>query len=439
MKQAVILCGGKGTRLGEAFSDLPKPLVPVCGVPLLDRILEKSAAAGASRVILAAGHLGEQIRERYKGSNRWNLEIHVHIEAKPLGTGGCLHEIAHLLDEDFLLLYGDVFLDFDLSALVAHHLRSHPVATVLVRQSDHPKDSDLVALDPHSDRVTAFLPKATRNPNGIYHNWGNAAVYACSRSLLDHIPKDISSDIATHAFPEVLASGGEILAHHLETTGFVKDMGTPARLIEVERYCIRKALAAESLLYPQKIRAVILDRDGVILRDNGPSTEPETIEFMPQALKGLADLHSQNLACMVATNQPWIARGLLTEQQLNQCHLMMMEAIAANSGKIADIAHSPYHPETHHGEGIPELRRASECRKPRPGMLFSLMETSGFLPSETVMIGDSEADVIAAKNAGVRSILIGDNTEALNARPDAHARDISHAASVILSWNKNLP
>ena len=439
MNQAVILCGGKGTRLGESFSDLPKPLVPVCGVPLLDRILEKSAAAGTTRVILAAGHLGEQIRERYKGSNRWNLEIHVHIEGKPLGTGGCLHEIAHLLDEDFLLLYGDVFLDFDLAALVVHHLKSHPVATVLVRQSDHPKDSDLVALDPHSDKVTVFLPKATRDPDGIYHNWGNAAVYACSRSLLDHIPKGVPSDIATHAFPAVLASGGEILAHHLESTGFVKDMGTPARLTEVERYCLRKGIAAESLLHPQKIRAVILDRDGVILRDKGPSTDAGDIEFMPGALEGLAGLHHQGLVCMVATNQPWIARGLLTGEQLHLVHLSMKEQIAAKSGKITDIAHSPYHPETHHGEGIPELRRASECRKPRPGMLFTLMEMNGFLPSQTVMIGDSEADVIAARNAGVRSILIGENPDALLAMPDARAEDIPHAKNLILSWNTKSP
>ena len=180
MRQAVILCGGKGTRLGEQFSHVPKPLVPVDGLPLLDRILDNAAKAGIKEAILAAGHLGEQIAERYASHNPWGLKIHTHIEGKPLGTAGCLHEVADLLDEDFALLYGDVFLDFDLSALIARHETEKPVATVLVRQSDHPKDSDLVSVTPGSDNVDAFLPKATRHPDGIYHNCANAAVFACS-------------------------------------------------------------------------------------------------------------------------------------------------------------------------------------------------------------------------------------------------------------------
>jgi len=438
MKQAIILCGGRGTRLGAEFSHVPKPLVPVDGVPLLDRILENAVRAGVTEAILAAGHLGEQIAERYQAHNPWGLKIHTHIEGKPLGTAGCMHEIADLLDEDFVLLYGDVFLDFDLSALIARHESEKPVATVLVRQSDHPKDSDLVEVDPESDRVLAFLPKATRDPDGIYRNCANAAVYACSRELLDYISNDVSSDIATHVFPAVLNAGKDIRAHELEETGYVKDMGTPARLVEVERYWRRKSQAVAARQSPRKIRAVILDRDGVILRDHGPSTDPGTIEFMPGALDGLAALSARGITCMVATNQPWIARGLLTPEKLEAAHERMKFQIEAAGGKLLDIVHSPYHPETHHAEGIAELRRSSECRKPRPGMLFELMERHGFGPAETVMIGDSRADIVAARNAGMRSILIGADPQALAAGPAGACENLPAAAALIETWNQTL-
>jgi mannose-1-phosphate guanylyltransferase/phosphomannomutase len=437
IKQAVILCGGKGTRLGEQFSHIPKPLVPVDGVPLLNRILENVARAGVTEVILAAGHLGHLIRGRYETANAWGLEIHTHIESTPLGTAGCLHEIADRLDEDFALLYGDVFLDFDLKSLIARHESERPVATVLVRQSDHPKDSDLLAVTPGTDRVEQVLPKATRDPEGIYQNCANAAVYACSRKMLDFISKDISSDIATHVFPAVIAGGGEIRAHELEPTGYVKDMGTPARLVEVERYWRRKLTALAAKRAPAAIRAVILDRDGVILKDHGPSVDAAALEFMPGALEGLAAMAGKGLVCMVATNQPWIARGLLTLDQLEAAHQQMTGRIESSGGRLREIVHSPYHPETHHGEGISNLRRSSECRKPRPGMLFELMERHGFSPAETVMIGDSAADILAAGNAGMRSILIGGNPAALAARPDFVCKDLIEAAGLIEQWNPN--
>lgn len=437
MRQAVILCGGKGTRLGEQFSHVPKPLVPVDGLPLLDRILDNAAKAGIQEAILAAGHLGEQIAERYATHNPWGLKIHTHIEGKPLGTAGCLHEVADLLDEDFALLYGDVFLDFALSALIARHEKERPVATVLVRQSDHPKDSDLVSLVPDSDQVAAFLPKATRDPDGIYHNCANAAVYACSKRLLDFIAKDVSSDIATHVFPAVLAAGGQIRAHWLADTDYVKDMGTPARLVEVERYWRRKQRAIGAVKSPRPVRAVILDRDGVVLRDHGPSVDPERIEFMPGALEGLAALAEAEISCMMATNQPWIARGLLSVAQLNAAHHRMKSVIEDHGGSLLEILHSPYHPETHHNEGVTELRRSSECRKPRAGMLFDLMERFGYDPAETVMIGDSTADILAARNAGIRSILVGDDPKAQAAGPDAACPGLIEAAAMIQSWKNH--
>ncbi|MDB6132393.1 MAG: D,D-heptose 1,7-bisphosphate phosphatase [Verrucomicrobiales bacterium] len=441
MRQAVILCGGKGTRLGADFSHLPKPLVPVDGIPLLDRILGVAAEAGIKEVILAAGHLGHLIAERYQAVNPWRLNIRTHVEKTPLGTAGCLLEISDQLDEHFALLYGDIFLDFDLAGLIRRHETFLPDATVLVRQSDHPADSDLVDVDLATGEVRAFLPKATRDPAGLYRNCGNAAVYCCSRRLLAAVPQGRPSDIATDVFPALLAEGGRIRACWLEDTGYVKDVGTPARLVEVERYWRRRQLARAAAAAPRRVRAVILDRDGVIVENREPLAEVAHMTFLPGALEGLRLMNEDGLACFVATNQPWIARGLLTEEQMTAVHGQLLTAVNQAGGGIRAIAHSPYHPETHHGEGIPGLRRASECRKPRPGMLFALMEEHGFLPDETVMVGDSPADITAGKNAGVRTVLIrpasaGGSLETIASMADATVEDLQSAAAVIRTWSR---
>ncbi len=437
MRQAVILCGGKGTRLGSDFSHLPKPLVPVAGVPLLDHILGRVAEAGISQVWLAAGHLGHLIAERYAAGNPWGLAIQTHIEGQPLGTAGCLLELEDRLDEAFALLYGDVFLDFSLGALLQAHAAAGPDATVLVRQSDHPADSDLVDWDELTGEVRAFLPKATRPAGGLYRNWGNAAVYACGKRMLAAIPRGRSSDIATDVFPALLAAGGRIRAHPLEERGYVKDMGTPARLVEVERYWARRQRARAGAAAPRRIRGVLLDRDGVLVENREPLGTVEELALLPGALAGLAAMEEAGLRCLVATNQPWIARGLLSEAQLAAVHQALRALVEAGGGKLWDFAYSPYHPETHHGEGVLELRRASECRKPRPGMLFALMERHGLDPAETVMVGDSRADIVAGQNAGLRTILIGDEPTALAAGPTAVAGDLQEAAQIIFSWNFN--
>jgi mannose-1-phosphate guanylyltransferase/phosphomannomutase len=435
MKQAVIICGGRGTRMGPDFASVAKPLIEINGVPLLDLIIEAAARAGIEDVILAAGHLGCQIVQRYNNYSPSGVRLRTIIEESPMGTAGCFRNFFHILDDNFLVLYGDVYIDFDLKALMEDHEVANSVATILIRESDHPDDSDLVELGGDHRRITSFLPKAIRKAGVQYRNNANAAVYACSKKIIEFITGGGELDFATHVFPVMIEAGAIIQAHWLGDLGYVRDIGNTTRLDEVRLYCGRRQAITESREKKMRVRAAILDRDGVIIEDIGLCAVPEDLKFLPGSLEGIRRLRNIGLCCMIATNQPWVARGLVSDEQINFVHEHLKKVVLLTGGEISEIVYSPYHPESHHGEGIRELRRSSECRKPRPGMLWDLMERMSFSPAEVVMIGDSRRDVLASKNAGIRSILIGGDSEAVAAGPDASVDDLVSAAALIEKWN----
>jgi len=402
--QAVILCGGEGTRLGERVRDLPKPMIPLAGRPVLDHIIEALAAAGIRRFILAAGYQGDVVARYYAHTRPVDCLIEVVREPEARGTAGALRWSADRLDEDFLIAYGDVFLDFDARGLLAAHAARRPLGTLLVRASDHPWDSHLVVADA-AGRVVEFV--ARREPGRLYRNVANAAVYVLSRRVLDWIPVDRPADFGADIFPAALAAGEVLGAHPLEEEGFVQDMGTPERLAAVEEYLADRALAAAARRHPRPLATVFLDRDGVLTVDAGPVDRPEKLVLLPGAGEALALLRRAGLRCVVVTNQPVVARGLCSAATLEAIHDRLRAEVAAVGGRIDGIYVCPHHPETHHGEGVPALRRACRCRKPAPGLLFRARRELGLDLAACVMVGDRAADVRAGRAAGVRTVLVG--------------------------------
>jgi D-glycero-D-manno-heptose 1,7-bisphosphate phosphatase len=333
------------------------------------------------------------------------MKTGVFVEREPLGTAGCLHGFADRLEEDFLLVYGDVFLDLDLRSLMERHTREQALATLLVRASDHPWDSHLVDAD---DRGRVRELVFHQEPGRLYRNVANAALYVLSRHILRHVRVGIASDFGRDVFPAALRAGGLLVAHPLEPGAFVKDMGTPDRLEKVERHVERKARAMAARDKPGRIRHVLFDRDGTLNENRDLVARPEDLVLLPGAGEAVALLNASGIDCAVVTNQPVIARGLCDEGQMALIHDKLRREVAAHGGGFVAIYHSPYHPETHHGEGVRELRRASDCRKPEPGMLFRAAEEHGWDLAECVMVGDTDNDRLAAAAAGMRFVGIGE-------------------------------
>jgi histidinol-phosphate phosphatase family protein len=385
---------------------VPKPLVTVGGLPVLDHILATLARGGVNRFILAAGHYGEQIRDRYARHDFDGCIVETTIEPIPLGTSGGLPHLRESLDENFIVAYGDVFLDLDIAGLLHNHRQHAPLATLLVRSSDHPWDSHLVDADAEG-YVRDFIH---RRENGVrYRNIANAGLYAVSRRLLDLVPVGRPSDFGADLFPAALAAGNNLRVHHLEPQAFIKDMGTPERLLEVESYIAERALAEKARAKPGKLNTVFLDRDGVLNKDIGPISHPDQLHLLAGASEAVNLLAQAGLRCVILTNQSVVARGLCTPVELELIHSRLRELLTSKSRRdpIEAIYTCLHHPETHHDEGLPYLRRACRCRKPEPGLIFQACKELGLDLARCVLVGDRASDIQAAHSAGVRAILVG--------------------------------
>lgn len=428
--QAVILCGGLGTRLGAMVADIPKPMINIDGKPLLVHTLARLREAGITDVIMAAGYKADVIR-RYFDAHPQGISIRVFDEPRPLGTAGCVRDLLPHLAERFLVVYGDVFIDFDLREVILAAEGSDALATLLVRPSDHPWDSDLVVTDGRQ-RVTGFIRAG--EPRNFPRNVANAAIYVVDRRLVALVPAGKKADWVKDVFPAALAAGMRLAAHGFSGAGFLKDMGTPERLARVEQHLADKRLVERARVHPQPINTVFLDRDGVINEEVDLLRDPADFRLLPHAADAIAALNAAGMQVIVVTNQPVIARGLCTLDTLEAIHGHMHHALAVAGARIDAVYFCPHHPETHHRDAgsVAELRVACECRKPAPGMILRAARERGCDLAASVLIGDRPSDVQAAACAGVRSILIGAEAPG-QARPDLVVASLQEAALAILA------
>ena len=206
--QLVILAGGKGTRLG--LTDIPKPMCPIAGKPLLERQIELAAAYGISEIFLLEGHLAHVISDYFGDGSKWGVKIHHITEDKPLGTAGALSMIKDRLKSRFMVFYGDVVMDFDIAAMQAFDAKHQGIGSLLVHPNNHPYDSDL--LEVKNGRVAAIYPKPHEEGHS-YHNLVNAAVYIFSPEVFRYLEPGVPQDFGKDVFPRILAGAGELYAY----------------------------------------------------------------------------------------------------------------------------------------------------------------------------------------------------------------------------------
>jgi len=224
--QAVILVGGEGTRLRPLTYETPKPMVPLLGVPFLERTMVRLARAGVTRVILAAGYLPTAIEQHFGDGSRLGLALRYVVEAVPLGTAGALRNVAEHIDGPFFVLNGDVLTTLDLAAMIAFHKRHGGVGTLHAIRVDDPSAFGCVVRDA-SDRVLSFVEKPSRNEAPTDEI--NAGTYLLERSVLDEIPSGRNVSIERDTFPKLLAEGRALYSH--VTNDYWLDVGRPEQYL----------------------------------------------------------------------------------------------------------------------------------------------------------------------------------------------------------------
>lgn len=426
--KTVIIAGGKGTRLGHLTGDIPKPLIPVAGKPVLEHQFELLAAQGFREVILTISHFGNKIREFAGNGQKWGLSVSYAEEPEPLGTAGIFPEIQPMLNEDFLVLYADVIFSMDLQKLVDFHRTKKSAATLVVHPNDHPYDSDLVDCD-ENGKITHFYAKP-HIPGKYYRNLVNAAVYLFSPEVISFIEKNKKQDFGKDIFPKLFK---HIPVFAYNTTEYLKDMGTPGRIGSVEKDILSGKVERKNYRNPQK--AIFLDRDGVMNEDTGFIKSPDEFELYPFAASAIKKINQSDYAAIVVTNQSVVARNLCTEEELRMIHNKMEWQLGKSGAKIDALYYCPHHPDKGFPEENPAYKTDCSCRKPKPGMLFRAAKEFHIDLQQSFMIGDSDRDREAGKSAGCVTLGVrtGKGCSDLKSEPDFMVENLEEAIDFILN------
>jgi mannose-1-phosphate guanylyltransferase / phosphomannomutase len=233
--KAVILAGGKGTRLGSLTVSLPKPLVEIGGQPVLDYQIRLLQNHGIRDIVVLTGYLGEKIAVFVGDGSRWGIKAQCVQEETPQGTAGALRALRHIARDDFLVMSGDIMVAMDISSFITwHNARPRSLGTIVIRQTSTPHHSDLVAVD-DVGRITALFARPHNADTALGNNLGVASLYIFSPEFLRFIPPVGKHDIERDIFPRVLADGGALYGYRSDE--YVCDMGTPDRLMRVRADC----------------------------------------------------------------------------------------------------------------------------------------------------------------------------------------------------------
>ena len=409
--KVVIMAGGRGTRISELFPDIPKPLIPIDGIPVLEREICSLASQGFRDIVLTVSYLHEKIEKHFGDGSKWGVKIEYFVENTPLGNAGALFKLN--LKEEFLLLNADAMFDVDFNRFVDFHKQHGGVVTLFTHPNSHPYDSGLLIADKNG-AVEQWLAKEDDRPE-YYRNRVNAGLHVINPSILElsGIDVDKVGTVGENGKPvkvdldrqllKPLAGTGKMFCY--DSPEYVKDMGTPERYDAVcEDY---KAGRVSGKNLQNKQKAVFLDRDGTINKYVGFLRNIDEFALLDGVADAIKKINASGYLAIVVTNQPVIARGEVSFEELERIH-NKMETLLGKEGAYLDAVYfCPHHPHKGYEGERPELKFDCECRKPKPGMLLKAAQDFNINLAQSWMVGDGENDIKAGQNAGCRTALVG--------------------------------
>lgn len=431
--KTVIMAGGRGTRISSVASDIPKPMIPIAGKPVLEHEIACLRDQGFTDLLITVSHLGSVIMDYFGDGRRFGVQIRYYHEQTPLGNAGALFKLRSQLTEDFLLLNADAVFDVDFRRFVAFHREKGGLVTLFTHPNSHPYDSGVLVTDERG-AVEAWYAREDARPEW-YRNRVNAGLHVVNPAVLDMtgIDPDVVGTEAggkpvrvdlDRQILKPLCGTGRMFCY--DSPEYVKDMGTPDRYEAVCRDFEAGRVQAKNLKRRQ--RAVFLDRDGTINRYVGFLRNIGEFELVPDAAEAVRRINASGYLAVVVTNQPVIARGEVTVPELEEIHNKMETLLGREGAYLDAVYYCPHHPHRGYEGEIPELKIDCACRKPKPGLLLRAAEELNIDLSRSWMVGDGENDVGAGKAAGCSTVLIGSGDCGQTARADS----LSEAVAYIL-------
>lgn len=403
--------------MGKITKNLPKPMLKIGELPILEHQINLLKRYGLTEVIILTHYLSEVIENYFQDGKKWGVKISYWREKEPLGTTGGIKEVADKLKEDFLVLYGDKMLDMDLARLVAFHKNKKSACTVVLHPTDHMADSDLVEID-ENQRITAFYSKP-HSKKQYFRNLVSAAVYVMSPKVLKYIRRGVKADFGKDIFPKIVKK--EKLYGYL-TAEYIKDVGTPARLTQV-RNDYRKGKISR-LNRENKRKAIFLDRDGVINKQVDDLYKISQFKLLTGTTQAIKKINNSDFLAIIISNQPVVAKKLCSIRDIEEIHKKMETLLSQKGAKLDAVYYCPHHPDY-------DIK--CFCRKPEIGLLRNAEKDFNIDLKNSYLIGDSFRDILCARDAGLTSICVktGHGCRGTNVKPDYLFRNLFQAVNFV--------
>ena len=438
--KVVIMAGGRGTRISSVASDIPKPMIKIEGKPVLEHEIECLRNQGFKDIILTVSHLGNIIMDYFgDGSGispvtgkSFGVSIEYYFEKEPLGNAGALFKIKDKLTEDFLLLNADAMFDVDFNRFVEFHKSHGGLVTLFTHPNSHPYDSGLIIAN-ENGIVQKWLAKEDERPL-YYKNRVNAGLHVMSPEILKQNIDTPKIDLDRQLL-KPLSGTGKMFCY--DSPEYVKDMGTPDRYYAVcEDF---KAGHVQGKNLKNKQKAIFLDRDGTINKYVGFLRSINEFELIDGVSKAIKKMNESGYLTIVVTNQPVIARGEVSFDELDEIHNKMETLLGKDGAYIDGLYYCPHHPHKGYEGERPEFKIECECRKPKTGMIQKAAERYNIDLAGSWMIGDTTMDIQTGINAEMRTALVltgeAGNDKKYDVKPDLICRDLLDAVEKILQMD----
>ena len=410
--------GGLGTRIHTAEPNVPKAMVDVHGSPFFFYQLTLMKEQGFRDFLFCVGHMSESVQEFFGDGGEYGLRIRYSSDgATPMGTGGALRKAFKLLAGDFIVIYGDGFLDTDYRELVYRYRivkekqGKEGLLTVYKNKNKYCKSNVR-----YEDGQVLSYDKWNPSSDMEHIDFGAAVL---SGSVIEAIPPGKKADLAD--VYHQLAADGRLAG--LEVRKRFYEIGTPDSLEEFKTFIGRRI--------SKKKPAIFFDRDGtlneMVYKDDVDQSdsplEPEEVRLLPGVVEALLTLRSLGYLLVVITNQPAVAKGKTTVEKLYDVNRRFTDLVAQGGVEFDDVMICPHHPVGSELCMDKSLVRDCNCRKPSPGLIEEAVKKLNIDVGESYVVGDRLSDILAGKAAGAKTVYIGEFTGDAEESTDGNTPD----------------
>ena len=381
----VILAGGRGSR--SADSTVPKVAQEIGGKSLLEWQLELVEQTDIEQVFVVTGHLGLEVKHLLESIHAKDVKVEIIHEESPQGTVNALKEVARKSDFDtFVVLLGDVLASLPLQAFLDSFRASENGVGVVVHPSTHPEDSDLVFQN-HAG--TALVSSKGSRLVGI-PNMASAGMFIVTSSAIARYPeaRDIGSDLLA-----VAAEANDLFVYI--SSHYLKDTGTPDRLSRAKADASSGVFERRGNKLPRPV--IFLDRDGVLNPVQPEIYHAADYHLTQGVAEAIFEVNGSGIPAIVVTNQPGIAKGLMTFETHEAIRARLDSQLASEGAFVDDYFYCPHHPDSGFEGEVSGLKIECECRKPGAGMALAAALRHGIDLQRSYVIGDTARDLGLAK------------------------------------------